>query len=116
MRIIAVARRGFGRHLTIDLREVLRRQADLHGTKRLSELVAATRSDQGNDVRAAGENPADRDLGDRGDLRCGDLAQRLHERQVAVQVFSGEARQASAEVAGRLAALPGPVPADETAR
>ena len=50
---------------------------------------------------AAREHPGDRDLRDGRALRLGDLAQRLDEREVVLEVLAAEARAEAAEVVRR---------------
>ena len=64
------------------------------------------RADQRHDVVAAGEHPGDRDLRDGRALRLGDRAQRLDEREVALEVLAGEAGRVAAEVAWRAGRAP----------
>ena len=77
--------------------------------------VAAPGADQRHDIRAARQNPGDGDLGDRRALGGGDGAQRLDQREVAVDVLAAEAGRMVAEIARRRPVLR-PVAADETAR
>jgi hypothetical protein len=67
-----------------------------------------------HNVRAAGEDPRDRGLRDRDALRLRDRAERLDEREVAVEVLALEAGAVGAEVPAAPGALPGPVAAQET--
>ena len=96
--VVAVAGGGAGRHCALDPREVVGGQLEVERAERLGEPVAAARADQRHDVLAAREHPGDRDLGDRRALLCGDRAQRLDEREVAIEVLAGEAGGVAAEV------------------
>ena len=62
MRIVALARRGSGRHGLLDAGQVGGIQPGLQRAQGLGELVAAARADHRHDVVAAGEHPGDGEL------------------------------------------------------
>ena len=70
----------------------------LERAERLGESFAAARADERDDVVAARERPGDRDLRDRRALRLRERAERLDEREVALEVLAREARCGGAEV------------------
>ena len=116
MGVIAVASCGAGRHRALDPGEVLWRQVEVERSERLGQPLTATRPDQRNDGRAAGQHPGDRDLCDRRALRIRDRAQRLDERKVAVEVVAAEPREVRTEVALSRGPFLRPMAAQETAR
>ena len=81
-----------------------------------AQTLAGSRPDQGDDVVPARQDPRDRGLGDGGAPLPGDAAQRLDQRQVAVEVLALEAGGERAEVAPRQCALAAPVAAQQAPR
>ena len=73
--------------------------------------------DERDDVVAAREHPGDRELGDGRAFCLGEPAQRLHEREVALEVLAREAGRRGAEVVRgeRRRPLPRPVTGEQAA-
>ena len=83
----------------LDTTDLRRRERNLKGAKRFSELSARPRADQRHNRLTLCENPRD------GELRRADLSCRRHrlqcfnETQIALMVFTGEAWEMRAKVA-----------------
>src|SRR3954447_24872641 len=92
--VVAGAGGRAGRHRALDALEVGGGELDVERAERLAQALARARADERDDVVAPRADPRDRDLRDRHAGALGDLAQRLDELEVAVQVLAGEARSA----------------------
>src|SRR5205823_6441518 len=110
---VARARGRSGRDGLLDAREVVVHELDVQRTERLVEPLTRSRADQRDDVVAAAQHPGDGDLRDAHAPVLRDRPQRLHERQVVLEVLALEARGVRAEVAALAAALARPVAADQ---
>src|SRR5918996_5752463 len=83
---------GAGRERVLDPLEILSGQLELERAERLVQALAAAGADERHDVVAAAEHPGDRYLRHARVPGVGDLAQRVDEGQVVLQVLALEAR------------------------
>src|SRR5580698_5413185 len=97
---VARADSGIFWYCKFDGGEILRGESDIERAERLGQPVAAPRTDQRNDVRSLLNHPGDGHLRDAHALGGSDLAQRVDQREVGVDVASLEPRAVRAEVAG----------------
>src|SRR6266849_9186133 len=98
-----VARAGGGarrRHF-VNARQVLRREHDFHRTEILVQISASLGADEGNNLFAARQQPGKRELRGRAVFLPGDLLDAPDKLEIALEIFSLEARRIAAVVAGR---------------
>src|SRR5712692_5547287 len=98
-----VARAGGGarrRHF-VNARQVLRREHDFNRPEILVQISASLGADEGNNLFAARQQPGKRELRGRTVFLPGDLLDAPDKLEIALEIFSLEARGIAAVVAGR---------------
>src|SRR6266852_5780377 len=98
-----VARAGGGarrRHF-VNARQVLRREHDFRRPEILVQISASLGADEGNNLFAARQQPGKRELRGRAVFLPGDLLDAPDKLEIALEIFSLEARRIAAVVAGR---------------
>jgi hypothetical protein len=112
---VAASCRGVGRDCALDGGEVVSIERDVKSTEGLGEAGRAAGADERHDVVTAGQNPCNGDLRNGDSPLFGDLAQRLHQTQVATEVVALESGADRAEVSRVEFPGPGEVTADQAA-
>src|SRR4051794_7072653 len=97
---IALAGGGILGHHALDGGEIVGAKDQIERAERFRQAVAAAGADQRHDVPPLRHHPGDRHLGDACLALLGHIAQRLDQREVAVDILALETRADGAEIAG----------------
>src|SRR6266852_1265187 len=106
-----VARAGGGarRRYFVNARQVLRREQDFHRPEILVQISASLGADEGNNLFAARQQPGKRELRGRAVFLPGDLLDAPDKLEIALEIFSLEARR-NAGLRARLRKAPARAP------